>query len=87
VKEYLDPLTNEIEEAKPLRVYYELRNLATVHNIVQKYCKIVQGRFMTPSKEDVLSHRVIVVTLSTSFDLINLDLEEGNYCCYRLYSF
>ena len=77
VKEYLDPLTSEFEEAKPLRIYFELRNLSTVHAIVQKYCKIDKGRFVMPSKEEILSHRVIVVTLSTSFDLINLDLAEG----------
>ncbi|KAL1397315.1 hypothetical protein pipiens_009863 [Culex pipiens pipiens] len=42
IKDYLHPWVEEDggEEAKPLRVYYHKRWVATVNSIVQKYCLI-----------------------------------------------
>lgn len=61
------------------RVYFRNRWVKTVHPVVQQYCLIssTQVNFQMPTKEDILRHRVVVVTLSTSQYLCQLDLEPG----------
>ncbi len=63
----------------PSRVYFRNRWVKTVHPVVQQYCLIsaTQVTFQMPTREDILRHRVVVVTLSTSQYLCQLDLEPG----------
>lgn len=82
IKDYLHPWVEEgMEEARPLRVYYHKRWVATVHNVVQKYCLIdLNGNvrnFRRPSAEDILKYRIVVVTLNISMELASLDLPKG----------
>ncbi|XP_033839572.1 probable helicase with zinc finger domain [Periophthalmus magnuspinnatus] len=80
IKDYLHPYVDAGNaHARPLRVYFRNRWVKTVHPVVQQYC-LISGTHLTfqmPTKEDVLRHRVIVVTLSTSQYLCQLDLEPG----------
>lgn len=79
IKEYLHPWIEEgLTEATPLRVYYHKRWSATVNSVVQKYC-ITDGvgNFRRPSVEDIMRHRIIVVTLSISMELASLGLPKG----------
>ncbi|CAG06126.1 unnamed protein product, partial [Tetraodon nigroviridis] len=80
IKDYLHPYVEAgNQHAKPLRVYFRNRWVKTVHPVVQQYCLIssTQVNFQMPTKEDILRHRVVVVTLSTSQYLCQLDLEPG----------
>ncbi|MBN3280235.1 HELZ helicase, partial [Polyodon spathula] len=80
IKDYLHPHVEAGNpHARPLRVYFRNRWVKTVHPIVQQYCLIssTQYAFQMPQKEDILKHRVVVVTLSTSQYLCQLDLEPG----------
>ena len=61
------------------RVYFRNRWVKTVHPVVQQYCLISSTHitFQMPTREDILRHRVVVVTLSTSQYLCQLDLDPG----------
>lgn len=63
----------------PSRVYFRNRWVKTVHPLVQQYCLIssTQVTFQMPTREDILRHRIVVVTLSTSQYLCQLDLDPG----------
>ncbi|RXN00894.1 putative helicase with zinc finger domain [Acipenser ruthenus] len=80
IKDYLHPHVEAGNpHARPLRVYFRNRWVKTVHPTVQQYCLIssTQYAFQMPQKEDIVKHRVVVVTLSTSQYLCQLDLEPG----------
>ncbi|KAI3352995.1 hypothetical protein L3Q82_019569 [Scortum barcoo] len=80
IKDYLHPYVEAGNpHARPLRVYFRNRWVKTVHPVVQQYCLIsgTQITFQMPTREDILRHRVVVVTLSTSQYLCQLDLEPG----------
>ncbi|XP_064180340.1 probable helicase with zinc finger domain isoform X2 [Anguilla rostrata] len=80
IKDYLHPYVEAGNpHARPLRVYFRNRWVKTVHPLVQQYCLIssTQFTFQMPEREDILKHRVVVVTLSTSQYLCQLDLEPG----------
>uniref|UniRef100_A0A673CEZ7 Probable helicase with zinc finger domain n=1 Tax=Sphaeramia orbicularis TaxID=375764 RepID=A0A673CEZ7_9TELE len=80
IKDYLHPYVEAGNpHARPLRVYFRNRWVKTVHPVVQQYCLIsgTQVTFQMPTREDILRHRVVVVTLSTSQYLCQLDLEPG----------
>ncbi|XP_043969739.1 probable helicase with zinc finger domain isoform X1 [Gambusia affinis] len=80
IKDYLHPYVEAgNDHARPLRVYFRNRWVKTVHPVVQQYCLIssTQVTFQMPTREDILRHRVVVVTLSTSQYLCQLDLEPG----------
>jgi len=84
IKEYLHPwVEGGIANAKPLRIYYHKRWVATVNSIVQKYCLIeLKGNtrvFKKPTVEDVYKHKIVVVTLSTSMELASLNLKKGYF--------
>lgn len=84
IREYLHPWVEEgIKDAKPLRVYYHKRWVATVNSIVQKYCLIETKTntrvFKRPTVEDVYKHKIVVVTLSTSMELASLNLKKGYF--------
>lgn len=53
--------------------------MKTVHPVVQQYSLISSTHFtfQMPERDDILKHRVVVVTLSTSQYLCQLDLEPG----------
>lgn len=82
IREYLHPwVESGIPDAKPLRVYYHKRWVATVNSTVQKYCLIeLKGNtrvFKKPTVEDLQKHKIVVVTLSTSMELASLNLKKG----------
>uniref|UniRef100_A0A8C9Y8I8 Probable helicase with zinc finger domain n=1 Tax=Sander lucioperca TaxID=283035 RepID=A0A8C9Y8I8_SANLU len=80
IKDYLHPYVEAGNpHARPLRVYFRNRWVKTVHPLVQQYCLISSTHitFQMPTREDILRHRVVVVTLSTSQYLCQLDLEPG----------
>ncbi|KAI1896747.1 hypothetical protein AGOR_G00098000 [Albula goreensis] len=80
IKDYLHPYVEAGNpHARPLRVYFRNRWVKTVHSVVQQYCLIssTQFTFQMPEREDIIKHRVVVVTLSTSQYLCQLDLEPG----------
>ncbi|XP_058833823.1 probable helicase with zinc finger domain [Topomyia yanbarensis] len=84
IKDYLHPWVEEgMEEAKPLRVYYHKRWVATVNSIVQKYCLIDLNinvrNFRRPTVEDILKYRIVVVTLNISMELASLELPKGHF--------
>lgn len=84
IREYLHPwVESGIAEAKPLRIYYHKRWVATVNQTVQKYCLIeLKGNtrvFKKPTVEDVYKHKIVVVTLSTSMELASLNLKKGYF--------
>lgn len=84
IREYLHPwVESGIAEAKPLRIYYHKRWVATVNSTVQKYCLIeLKGNtrvFKRPTVEDVDKHKIVVVTLSTSMELASLNLKKGYF--------
>jgi hypothetical protein len=84
IREYLHPwVESGIENAKPLRIYYHKRWVATVNSVVQKYCLIeLKGNtrvFKKPTVEDVYKHKIVVVTLSTSMELASLNLKKGYF--------
>ncbi|CAH1397953.1 unnamed protein product [Nezara viridula] len=85
IREYLHPYVEAgHEEARPLRIFYHRRWVATVNHIVQKYAMIEtneQGMraFKIPKVEDILKHRVIVVTLSISMHLSTMGLRKGHF--------
>uniref|UniRef100_A0A9J8AM03 Probable helicase with zinc finger domain n=2 Tax=Cyprinus carpio TaxID=7962 RepID=A0A9J8AM03_CYPCA len=80
IKDYLHPYVEAGNpHARPLRVYFRNRWVKTVHPVVQQYC-LISGAYFTfqmPTRQDVERHRVVVVTLSTSQYLCQLDLEPG----------
>ncbi|XP_069511137.1 probable helicase with zinc finger domain isoform X3 [Ambystoma mexicanum] len=80
IKDYLHPYVEAGNpQARPLRVYFRNRWVKTVHPVVHQYCLIssTYSTFQMPQKEDILRHRVVVVTLNTSQYLCQLDLEPG----------
>uniref|UniRef100_A0A8C1XD44 Probable helicase with zinc finger domain n=1 Tax=Cyprinus carpio TaxID=7962 RepID=A0A8C1XD44_CYPCA len=80
IKDYLHPYVEAGNpHARPLRVSFRNRWVKTVHPVVQQYC-LISGAYFTfqmPTRQDVERHRVVVVTLSTSQYLCQLDLEPG----------
>uniref|UniRef100_A0A4W4ECY5 Probable helicase with zinc finger domain n=1 Tax=Electrophorus electricus TaxID=8005 RepID=A0A4W4ECY5_ELEEL len=80
IKDYLHPYVEAGNpHAKPLRVYFRNRWVKTVHPVVQQYC-LISGAYLTfqmPTRQDIERHRVVVVTLSTSQYLCQLDLDPG----------
>lgn len=84
IREYLHPwVESGIEEAKPLRIYYHKRWPSTVNQVVQKYCLIeTRGNvryFKRPTKDDIMKHKIIVVTLSTSMEICSLNIDKGAF--------
>ncbi|KAG8254716.1 hypothetical protein J6590_005275 [Homalodisca vitripennis] len=84
IKDYLHPYVEAgHEEARPLRIYYHKRWVATVNQVVQKYCLIENNNgvrtFKVATLQDIMKHRVIVVTLSISMNLSNIGLNKGHF--------
>ncbi|KAJ8919966.1 hypothetical protein NQ315_006495 [Exocentrus adspersus] len=82
IMDYLHPWVVAGEEnARPIRVYYQHRWVATVHPTVQQYCLInsdgTTRSFNAPTVEDITKHKITVVTLSTSIYLIAMGLPQG----------
>lgn len=51
--------------------------LETASEIARKYCLIKDGTFMLPSRDDLVEHRVVITTLSTSKVLLDLQVLHG----------
>ncbi|RZC35695.1 helicase with zinc finger domain, partial [Asbolus verrucosus] len=84
IRDYLDVwVENGNENARPLRIYYQKRWVATVSPVVQKYCSIkLSGNtreFQLPTFEDIERHKIVVVTLSTSVYLSAMGLPQGTF--------
>lgn len=84
IRDFLHPwVESGVAEAKPLRIYYHKRWVATVNQTVQKYCLIELKSntrvFKKPTVEDVYKHKIVVVTLSTSMELASLNLKKGYF--------
>ncbi|XP_066256079.1 probable helicase with zinc finger domain [Euwallacea similis] len=82
IREYFNTWYEEGEKnARPLRIYYEKRWVTTVNPTVQKYCLIEEtaGKrsFRYPSLDDLVKHRIIVVTFSTSVYLSSIGLPQS----------
>ncbi|KAL3877847.1 hypothetical protein ACJMK2_035491 [Sinanodonta woodiana] len=62
------------------RVYYKERRVYTVAPEVKKYCILSpdSSYFESPTKEDILSHRIVIVTLAESLVLTSMGL-QGNF--------
>ncbi|XP_022239741.1 probable helicase with zinc finger domain isoform X2 [Limulus polyphemus] len=82
IREYLHPYVEMGHtEARPLRVYYRHRWIATVHPVVLEYCLLTMDckaqKFVMPSIEDIMKHRVVVTTVGTCRYLVHLGLDKG----------
>ncbi|XP_063925906.1 probable helicase with zinc finger domain isoform X1 [Zophobas morio] len=82
IKDYLDIwVESGNESARPLRIYYQKRWVATVSPVVQKYCSIkmtgTSREFQLPTFADIDRHKIVVVTLSTSVYLSAMGLPPG----------
>ena len=51
--------------------------LETASKIAKNYCLIKDGVFILPSRDDIVEHRVVVTTLSTSKVLLDLQVLHG----------
>lgn len=51
--------------------------LETASEIARKYCLIKDEKFVLPSRDDLVEHRVVVTTLSTSKVLLDLQVLHG----------
>ncbi|EFA00306.1 probable helicase with zinc finger domain [Tribolium castaneum] len=84
IKDYLDVwVESGIENARPMRIYYQKRWVATVSPVVQKYCSIKttgnSREFQLPTLEELEKHKIVVVTLSTSVYLSAMGLSPGSF--------
>ena len=69
---------------RPLRIYTPLRKLSTVSDTVKEYCLIVDEgtpaqAFRLPTRDDVISHRVVISTLGMSRALYDIELHRGYF--------
>ncbi|XP_072755258.1 probable helicase with zinc finger domain [Anoplolepis gracilipes] len=77
IKEFFDVWykADKHPRLKPIRIYYKLRALNTVHQVVRQYCLMDEhGRFCDPVEKDLEDCGLIVTTLATSSCLISLNL-------------
>ena len=51
--------------------------LETTSSIARKYCLIVGHMFVLPSRDHLVEHRVVITTLSTSQELLDLQVLRG----------
>ncbi|XP_078692797.1 3'-5' exoribonuclease HELZ2-like [Branchiostoma floridae x Branchiostoma belcheri] len=82
LKEYIHPyVTSGHPEATPLRVYFKERRLETVDDTVMQYCKLDPDKtsFAMPQMEDIMNHRIVIVTLTTSMYLIRMGIKPGHF--------
>ncbi|XP_068761024.1 3'-5' exoribonuclease HELZ2-like isoform X3 [Montipora capricornis] len=68
---------NGTPAARPLRIYQPMRRLETASEVARNYCLIKKGEFKLPSRDDLVEHRVIITTLSTSKVLLDLHVFHG----------
>ena len=51
--------------------------IETTTEAIRKYCLVDKGKFVLPTRDDVIKNRVVVTTLSTSRILFDLKLGHG----------
>ena len=57
--------------------FHTNNRLETASEIARIYCLIKDGTFVLPSRDDLVEHRVVVTTLSTSRVLLDLQVLHG----------
>lgn len=74
---HFDAFKQSCPTLKILRIYAKERRTNTVKPLVQKHCLMSDDRsyFMEPSRDDVISHKVVITTLVTSLTLTRKDLK------------
>lgn len=83
IRDFLHPYVEDgHQEARPLRVYYRLRWMQTVSDVILPYSLLVRegeaaGTFAIPTLEDINKHRVVITTLSTARYIEDLGLPAG----------
>ncbi|KAK7502369.1 hypothetical protein BaRGS_00006322, partial [Batillaria attramentaria] len=83
IKDFLHPHVEDGHpEARPLRVYYRLRWMQTVPEVILQYSLLQRegeaaGTFGIPTQEDVSKHRIIITTLSTARYIQDIGLPPG----------
>ncbi|XP_035696319.1 helicase with zinc finger domain 2-like [Branchiostoma floridae] len=82
IRDYIHPyVTSGHPEATPLRVYFKERRLDTVDETVREYCKLGPNKesFAMPQMDDIMNHRIVIVTLTTSMYLIRMGIKKGHF--------
>lgn len=84
IKDYLHSYVKSgLKEATPLRIYYHKRWVSTVSSTVLEYCltEVQNGTriFKVPTLDDILKHRIIVVTLNIASHLSTIGLPRGHF--------
>ena len=71
ILKHFDSFVKNNPDINILRVYSCERRLSTVPAQVKKYCLLSKDKqtIMLPLREDILSHHIVITTLSTSLNL------------------
>ncbi|PVD39317.1 hypothetical protein C0Q70_01946 [Pomacea canaliculata] len=83
IKDFFHPFVEAGQtELRPLRIYYHLRWMQTVPEVILQYSLFQRegpaaGTFGMPTTEDIMKHRVIITTLSTARYINDLSLSRG----------
>ncbi|XP_048248196.1 helicase with zinc finger domain 2-like isoform X1 [Haliotis rufescens] len=77
IVKHLDPFLRRTGPISLRRIYIKERRVNTVPPEVQKYCIFnpENTAFEIPSKEDIMSHRIVITTVETSLQLTKLGLQ------------
>ena len=76
IEDFLDPyLQREYPESPMLiRINWELRYTASVSSTVLRYCEVKDGRFVQPTRKELMTYNVVVCTLVTADMLAQLGI-------------
>lgn len=71
IMKHFDSFVKNNPDISILRVYSHERRLSTVHPQVKNYCLLSKDKLsiILPVRENILSHHIIITTLSTSISL------------------
>ncbi|XP_064617537.1 3'-5' exoribonuclease HELZ2-like [Liolophura sinensis] len=78
IEKHLDRFLKERGDGtKMLRLYWPGRRVNTVSEVVRQYCvlSLTKGHFLIPSKEEVMTCKVCVVTLDMSLYLVHAQVK------------
>ncbi|XP_046642833.1 probable helicase with zinc finger domain [Daphnia pulicaria] len=85
VKDYLHPMVQSgMNHYRPLRVFYKVRWLATVHHSVIEYSlretdPTKACSFRLPKLSEIEQHRIVVTTLGTTSYLLRAGVKKGYF--------
>ena len=79
ITKHFDAFVKKNPTLSVLRVYSHERRVNTVSGIVREYCLLTADRraFQEPVRESILSHHIVITTLSTSLSLSRLGDLKG----------